>query len=730
MRFQNLSLLRYRSGTFQNVSPDLSSVEKGVTAMCRGNGGEVLFVTRSKGLLRSSGEGLTPFDSTTSQPTFLVISIAETADGKVWIGSRDGGLFSLSGGLVSSVAPGSPDRKINCLLPVGPKELWIGMDNGVVRWNGTEITRTGLPRSLEHVQTLAMTKDREANIWIGTASGLLRINALGVSSLEKRGGEAVTALYEDREGNLWVGGARGIERFRDSVFMTYSASRGLGSEINGPLYADAENRAWFAPADGGLFWLKEAHIERATIAGLGKDVVYSIAGGKGELWVGRQRGGLTRLRHKGGSFSAETFTQAEGLAQNSVYAVYQSRDGTVWAGTLSGGVSSFKNGKFTTYTTANGLASNTVTAILESSDGTMWFATPNGLNTLSQGRWRVYTGRDGLPPGSVNCLLEDSTGAMWVGTSEGLAFLNSGQIKLPREVPGSLHEPIFGVAEDRNGWLWIATSNHVMRVNRDKLLRGSLGAGDAREYGPADGLASAEGVKRTRITQEIHDTLLQSFLSASMQLHVAVEQVSEDSPAKPRLNHVQQLMGQIIDESRNTIRGMRSSGNDSLDLGRAFDLIRQEFIAQKQIDFRVVVEGRPRLLHPIIRDEVYSICREAVVNAFRHAGANSIEVELEYAARRLRVLVRDDCRGIGAQTPRSGSGGRSGLVGMRERAEGIGARLKVRPRAAAGTEVELSVPSRVAYLNQPPMRPQKWLASLSPIRAIAQFRKSEPEEDR
>ena len=234
--------------------------------------------------------------------------------------------------------------------------------------------------------------------------------------------------------------------------------------------------------------------------------------------------------------------------------------------------------------------------------------------------------------------------------------------------------------------------------------------------------------ERTRVTQEIQDTLLQDFLSVSMQLHVAIEQVSEDSPAKPRLNHVQQLVGQIIEESRNTIRGMRSSGNDSLDLGRAFDHIRQEFIAQKQIDFRVVVEGRPRLLHPIIRDEVYSIGREAVVNAFRHAGANSIEIEMEYAARRLRVLVRDDCRGIGAQTPRSGSGGRSGLVGMRERAEGIGARLKVRPRAAAGTEVELSVPSRVAYLNQHPFRPRKWLASLSPL--IAKFRKPGPEEDR
>src|SRR5262249_11955374 len=256
-----------------------------------------------------------------------------------------------------------------------------------------------------------MTRDREANVWIGTAGGLLRINAQGVSSLWKRGGEAVTALLEDREGNLWVGSARWIERFRDSVFITYSASGSVRSEGNGPLYVDTENRTWFAPSNGGLFWLKEAQIERVTTAGLGKDVVYSITGGKGELWVGRQRGGLTRLLYKGGSFRAETYTQAEGLAQNSVYAVYQSRDGMVWAGTLSGGVSSFKNGKFTTYTTANGLASNTVTAILETSDGTMWFATPNGLNALSQGRWRTYTGRDGLPPGNVNCLLEDSTGA-------------------------------------------------------------------------------------------------------------------------------------------------------------------------------------------------------------------------------------------------------------------------------------------------------------------------------
>src|SRR5262249_43219583 len=158
-----------------------------------------------------------------------------------------------------------------------------------------------------------MARDREANIWIGTASGLLRVDTQGVSSLEKRSGEAVTALFEDREGNLWVGSTRGIERFRDSVFMTYSASSGW-TENNGPLFADEEGRTWFAPSNGGLCWLNGARVGRGAMTGLDKDVVYSITGSKGEVWIGRQRGGLTRLRYKGGSFTAKTYTQAEGLA--------------------------------------------------------------------------------------------------------------------------------------------------------------------------------------------------------------------------------------------------------------------------------------------------------------------------------------------------------------------------------------------------------------------------------
>jgi len=237
--------------------------------------------------------------------------------------------------------------------------------------------------------------------------------------------------------------------------------------------------------------------------------------------------------------------------------------------------------------------------------------------------------------------------------------------------------------------------------------------------------------ERTRIAQDLHDTLLQGFISASMQLHVAVEQLPEDSQARSRLNRVQQLMGQVIEEGRNTLQGLRSITRDSLDLEQAFSRIPQELASRngigEQIRFRVVVKGRPRPLHPLIRDEVYRIGREALISAFRNPRRKTVEAELRYSIRRLRIFVRDEG---GAITSRAMREEPVELARLRERAGRIGARLKVRSRAAAGTEVELSVPSRVAYLNQSPMRPPKWLASLSPRRAMVRLRKSETEEVR
>jgi len=203
--------------------------------------------------------------------------------------------------------------------------------------------------------------------------------------------------------------------------------------------------------------------------------------------------------------------------------------------------------------------------------------------------------------------------------------------------------------------------------------------------------------ERTRIAQDLHDTVLQGILSAAMQLHVAVDQLPANSPAQLRLSRVLELMRHLMEEGRNAIRGLRSSNSDSDDLGQAFSRIPQDLGIEAQIDFRVIVLGSARKLHPLIRDEVYHIGREALVNAFRHARATCIEVELEYAPKRFRIVVRDNGCGIDPQVLHSGREGHWGLPGMRERAERVGGRLRVWSRAAAGTEVEMSVPSSIAF---------------------------------
>jgi signal transduction histidine kinase len=135
------------------------------------------------------------------------------------------------------------------------------------------------------------------------------------------------------------------------------------------------------------------------------------------------------------------------------------------------------------------------------------------------------------------------------------------------------------------------------------------------------------------------------------------------------------------------------------DLEVAFSRVQREVPLRQPVILRIVREGQPRGLHPVIRDEVYRIGREALLNAFRHSQASQVEVELVYAPTRLRIAVRDDGKGITPGFFRSGRGGHRGLSAMRVLAEGIGAKFKLLSRVAAGTEVELSVPGHIAFAS-------------------------------
>ena len=882
----------YHDGKFEDAAARFNLLETTFTAMSREQEGGILFSGPDSHAFRlRNGKADTIADADKLRGT--IISLAETRDGKFWIGTQDDGLFRVSEQGVSKPVPGLVNTKINALLPGNGSGLWVGTDRGLLFWDGKEVADKELVYPLHTLQILSMLRDRSGNIWVGTNHGLIRITEDGPVSLDplKTGaGSEVTAIFEDRDGDVWYGGSGGLERLRDGMFATYSVAEGLPSANNGPLYVDSEGRTWFAPLSGGLYWLKDGQVRRVRIAGLDNDIVYSISGGAGEVWVGRQNGGLTVLTAVGESFAARTYTEADGLAQNSVYSVHRSRDGTVWAGTVSAGLSRLKDDRFTHYSVANGLTSDTVNSIVEAKDGTMWFATPNGLDSFAKERWKSISTSDGLPSARVRSIFEDSKQVLWAATDGGLAFLSSERAVLARNLPESLSEEIFGMAEDGLGGLWFATSDHVLQVNREGLLAGSLDPSEIQSYGIADGLPGLEGVRRdrsmiadsqgriwislnrglavgdpglilrnstqpvvriesisagevqmdwrdslklaagtrtivfnyagtnlstpdrikyrykldgsdqgwsrviasrqvvftnlgpgpyrfhiiasngeglwngaettvpfviertfwqtwwfrvscvlgfllaavllyqlrvlqltrqlnirfqerlmerTRIAQELHDTLLQGVISASMQLDLAEEQLTEDSAAKPLLRRVLQLMGHVTEEGRNALRGLRTSDNSNRTLELEFSRLREELAIDEGIDYRVVVHGEVRLLCPVVRDEVYRIGREALTNAVLHSKADRIEMEVEYANKSFRLLVRDDGCGMDSQVLQSGREGHWGLTGMRERSERIAASLKLKSRIGAGTEVELTIPGAIAF-QEPSNRSLRW----------------------
>ena len=203
--------------------------------------------------------------------------------------------------------------------------------------------------------------------------------------------------------------------------------------------------------------------------------------------------------------------------------------------------------------------------------------------------------------------------------------------------------------------------------------------------------------ERTRLAQELHDTLLQTFLSASMQLSLANDDLGADSPVKPRLDRILQIMKQGIEEGRNTIQDLRSSDSTTLDLVLALSGVQHEFAVKPDVDFRVVVAGRQQPLSPSVCHEIYRIGREALVNAFCHSRAKRVVFELDYATSDLRMRVRDNGCGIDAQVLAAGRHGHWGLAGMRERATRIGGQLKICSNLSTGTEVQLSIPGDIAF---------------------------------
>lgn len=209
--------------------------------------------------------------------------------------------------------------------------------------------------------------------------------------------------------------------------------------------------------------------------------------------------------------------------------------------------------------------------------------------------------------------------------------------------------------------------------------------------------------ERTRIARELHDTLLQSFNALLLRFQTAADLLStRPDEARRTLDSTIDQTAQALIEGRDAVQQLRSTSLVTNDLASAIGSLGKALAAdgsnRDAPAFHLEVEGTPQDLLPITRDEVYRIAGEALRNAFRHARARRIEVDIRYDRRQLRLQIRDDGKGIDPQLLRTeGLSGHYGLRGMRERAQSLGGELTIWSEVNSGTEIDLTVPSSIAY---------------------------------
>jgi signal transduction histidine kinase/ligand-binding sensor domain-containing protein len=603
-------------------------------------------------LWRSSGDRFVPLHYP-EEKLDRVLFVAVDRNNEPWITTSSGRAYHLSGGSWSNQteALGKKPGVRGAMLDDAEGNVWFAFSNKVVRWDGSTYQRFSFPDGQRGVSENTMSV-RGGHVWLGGAGGV-QLFTRGDFYLMNWKDEGmpgrVSGLVETEKGDLWVNGFSGI---------THVSSVELNQWLRDPTYA-----------------VSAEHLDELSgLPGLSGEVLPEpslVEAPDGKLWFAT--------------------TKAMAWLDPAIYE--KNRNPVPPAVMISAVISGSQS-----YPNTSGLT------------------LPAGAENLEID----YTALSHSVPERVLFRYKlDGADSDWqsAGTRRQAFYqrLRAGDYKFHviacnndgvwNEAGATLD---LSVAPEwyRTTWFLILSaitgSSLVWALHRLRLRRLALSM-DAR--------FNERLAERTRIAQELHDTLLQGFLSASMRLHVAVDNLPPDSPARDSLGKVTELMRRVIDEGRDAVRGLRASQSESLDLEQAFSHMRQEFNVPADVAFRVIVLGKTRAWHPLIRDEAYRIGREALINALRHSHAKEIDLEIEYAATRVRVLVRDNGCGMDPRLLVSGKEGHWGLPGMRERAEKIGGRLRIWSKPDGGTEVELSIPGRVAFRDNGASRIQRWWAA-------------------
>ena len=419
---------------------------------------------------------------------FRCTSLFQDGRGDLWVGTIGGGAFRFNaqGRRTGQFDPsnGLASGTVICFGEDGLGQVWIGtFDGGIGLVSESQVKGYSTNNGLHSRFVRCITKDREGNLLIGTNDNGLDIfkgdRFVSFGQDDGLTDPQVWAVMEDHQGRTWFGTDAGIvilsqQGDRSSVETITSQKGMLTTNFVRSLREDDNGRVWIGTENGGLLRFDprtgkaQYDVELSSSLAEGKVTALEV-GQTGELWIG----GLNGLRRyiPGSGTVPTVYTEAEGLANNHVVAIFRDSNGTIWVGSTVNGITRIDNGVAHIVDLGKAL---TATCFTQDNDGRIWVGTEGqGVIVLENGKQvQQFTIDQGLLSNSIKALGKDQHGHVWIGTNKGL---NKWRPKKGGFIAFTERAGFTGIEVKPNavwttlkGDLWFGTADGATRVGNEK----------------------------------------------------------------------------------------------------------------------------------------------------------------------------------------------------------------------------------------------------------------------
>jgi signal transduction histidine kinase/ligand-binding sensor domain-containing protein/DNA-binding response OmpR family regulator len=479
-------LARYTAGEFRSYTEEDGLPGKFILALAQDRQG-ALWIGTDRGLAEFKGGKFAPRPEVTEE----IISLAVAPDDSVWAATAHD-VYQVSKSGVQKLQLPFSDPKSLYFDHEG--SAWIGTaTHGLYTFVNGKPTHYDSGPQFHKAAITALYEDSARNLWIGnSAGGLCRLKSRDSDCLVLNNGNGIESIYEDRERNLWVGSQTGgLTRFRDVNFTSYDSKMGVADDLVWGVYQTRDRSIWIS-TNKGLSVLRNGKIQTVKLGPNQPDntVFVTAEDTDGDLLVGTENG-LKVLRD---GRVIRNYTIQDGLASNTVFAFYRDREGSWWISNRDGGLTRYKDGKFTVFTQKDGRAYR-VRVIFQDHEGAIWLGTEEGLTRFKDGEFKSFD-NPSLLTGGATCIYEDADNVMWFGTfGSGLVRYQNGEFTTYRVKNGLFDDTIWSLLEDRRGNFWMSSDRGLSRTSRADLnnfAAHKIQAFHSRSFGLADNLPTTD----------------------------------------------------------------------------------------------------------------------------------------------------------------------------------------------------------------------------------------------